>query len=879
MASATTLHFGFIKVESSPSPPPSATSLEPLEALLPRTETPAPIDPKDPEGFLKRCSGYKKTKLRCSVVIGKRAQQNTRPTYLPTCSAHRDQQSFAGWCQYKSADGGRCGRLFRWVPPYLELCSDHEDYPDTPCYLFNLPLELRHEIYRYLLPTRAIGSSTAALHDGLGDECVIPHSLHGSMNSRPRFTHQCSGSVQPESSTRRKHGSIFPLPLLNLLLVNRQIHDEAKDLLFSIAVFTIDVRKDGTFMCGRRLLEPRRADGSCHFVVDEAAEAKENFLKAFDWAAVKNYSVDILLENWSNPHPHRPTTWDEEVEIYDIRDYVSVVVSGILAKSRNLCKLQVRLCLADFKWPEEQILANTKLIVSPFERLRNVRQPQLTGVFFGRPCHNSMLTVQRPKRSAECELFTPPPICSVPPLPTYRPVLYPGLEAFDTYTVGWARCISSSNSATVTKKPPIRAMFTEFKDFYTRLAIHVPEISYLQGRHAFLHRARVAREQEDVECFRHLRNELIQHWYTYLEREESKKQAMNSRLSKMLDTDTYPSHEWDYEPPSPTIPRRTSSSSSAHSPVLLNADTMAKEGIPMTGNPRHMNVMVAGCTASTWRQHPRLRHLTPQQRLAFMQAQAQAQACAEARQRQQQKQQQQAMQVQMTMQAQPFSHFLHPPACQQVQKADLSRRRSGVSARQPSNQVLGFSPATTQYIANAHEEEGDKPPLDTFAAVLPGPLNSSLASPSPPYSEEGEDRDGDRDTYISPTLPSPALPPPAEALPPLSITSPGPSSSTKRRRVDSGFEDDVAYLDVSAYRVAAYGEAGGVNGGGGGGGGDVMDFETTTTTTTTTGVGAAAAVGYVGKGKGRMVDSGAVGAADGVGVCAERAWDEVYCGG
>lgn len=317
MASATSLHFGFIKIEDSPSPEPSAT---PLDPPLARVEAPAPVDPKDPEGFLKRCSGYKKTRLRCSAVIGKKTQANTHPTYLPTCSAHRDQQSFAGWCQYKHADGDRCGRLFRWVPPYLELCPDHQGHPDTPCYFFNLPLELRHEIFRYLLPTKAIGSSTAALHDGLGDEFDAPIIAHCSVPPRPRPSHIHHYQVQPESTMSPSPGSIFPMPLLDLFLVNSQIYHEAKDLLYSIAVFTIDVRKDGTFMCGRRLLEPRRADGSSHFLADEADEAKERFLKAFDWAAVKNYSVDILLENWSSPHPHRQiTTWDEEVEIYDIR--------------------------------------------------------------------------------------------------------------------------------------------------------------------------------------------------------------------------------------------------------------------------------------------------------------------------------------------------------------------------------------------------------------------------------------------------------------------------------------------------------------------------------------------------------------------------------
>jgi hypothetical protein len=116
---------------------------------------------------------------------------------------------------------------------------------------------------------------------------------------------------------------------------------------------------------------------------------------------------------------------------------------------------------------------------------------------------------------------------------------------FDAYASSWTRWVSAPNACALTVKPPIRTMFTSFKDFYSDLSAVVPEVTFIQGRHAFLHRARVAREQEDVEAFRHLRNELIQYWYAYLEQEERKKNAMNKRLSTMLESDVYPSHEWE----------------------------------------------------------------------------------------------------------------------------------------------------------------------------------------------------------------------------------------------------------------------------------------------------------------------------------------------
>ncbi|KAF1958715.1 hypothetical protein CC80DRAFT_407716, partial [Byssothecium circinans] len=495
-----------IKIEDSPEPV-LPVSLPPSNAA-----PSSPMDPKDPEGFLRRCSGINKKKgVRCGAVIGRNSHhtKKSHPTYLPTCYAHKDQQSYAGWCQFMQADGGRCGRLFRWTPPYFELCSEHQGHPNTPCYFTALPLELRLEVFRYLLPAKPIGSSTSLLH------------------------------VENPDDEEESPGC-------------RQICVEVKDLLYSTVPFTIDVRKDGTFLCGRRLLEPRRADGSSHFITNEVDGMKSKFLNTFDFAAVKNYSVDILVENWGEDasRAYRHVPWDEEVEIYDIRDYVGVVVSGILAKSRNLCKLNVRLGLSKFTWNEEQLLENVKTIVGPFERLRNVRQPRLRGVYDSTPNTNFMISLPLPSQPPpglfRVHLDQPAtrqstPLCSVPQLPTQAPLKISTEAAFAQYRSDWVRWITSTSSTSLTHKPPIRTMFTEFKEFYTKLSAIIPLVTERAGRHAFLHRARVAREQEDIERFRLLRNELIQYWYAYLEQEDRRRDDLNRRLSKMLDVDVYPS--------------------------------------------------------------------------------------------------------------------------------------------------------------------------------------------------------------------------------------------------------------------------------------------------------------------------------------------------
>jgi hypothetical protein len=118
-----------IKIEDSPEPtlPPASPAVtivadnSPNEASTTQTSSTVAVDPRDPEGFLRRCSGYnKKTKVRCGQPIGKNsAAKNQHPTFLPTCKNHRDQQSFAGWCQLIE-NGERCGRLY--VNPGYKVC-------------------------------------------------------------------------------------------------------------------------------------------------------------------------------------------------------------------------------------------------------------------------------------------------------------------------------------------------------------------------------------------------------------------------------------------------------------------------------------------------------------------------------------------------------------------------------------------------------------------------------------------------------------------------------------------------------------------------------------------------------------------------------------
>jgi hypothetical protein len=292
---------GPIEAEDDPQPsPPAYTSKSSASTAPPAAP---PIDPKDPDEFMRRCCGKnKKTKKRCSTPIT-RSQHDSHPKYLPTCKNHREQKTFAGRCRFHLVGGQTCGRLFRWQPPFFELCPDHARHPDMPCYLLKLPLELRYEIFRHLLPSRPIGSSTATEHVCLEDDddfanlppagelmdastrmAIMPAELNESTRNLllripvPQFReimraymrtlrqncqrangsmhacHRCAKYTGPYTpSSGPTFAPQYPMPIHNLFRVCRQIHLEAKELLYSTVAFTISICRDGTFMCTRFL--------------------------------------------------------------------------------------------------------------------------------------------------------------------------------------------------------------------------------------------------------------------------------------------------------------------------------------------------------------------------------------------------------------------------------------------------------------------------------------------------------------------------------------------------------------------------------------------------------------------------------------------------
>ncbi|KAJ4337545.1 hypothetical protein N0V95_008307 [Ascochyta clinopodiicola] len=419
------------------------------------------------------------------------------------------------WCQTEAFETCPNGKLCEGTPPYFYTRCQHVDR-NVPSYFLQLPTELRQEIFRHLMPTRAID---------------------------PLAVYQSKSQSQMGTGSENSIRTVFPMPLLNLYLgFNREVYEEVKDVFYSTATFMIDVSRDGVMLLqpegGRRILVPRGPDGSSYGSPNQAGAS--NFIRNFAWASVRNYTVIVTVQlklngRWAHRRRDVMDELDDEVEIYDLRDIVSVVVSGVLAKARRLRNLQVRVNLTKSYWVPRLVLTITKLLVGPFERLRCVEKPRLIGTFCGDALAELYAQRHRPCNDRHNR-------CTTPSLPTTPPIMGPETSTFDSYAAEWKRQISLSAPTKILSKSPMTQLFMEFRTFHNTLAIIMPNIVGSRSE-AFLHRARVAREHEDIVGFRAVREELVQHWHHHLAQQTLERAEVNASLQRMFNADVYPDEE------------------------------------------------------------------------------------------------------------------------------------------------------------------------------------------------------------------------------------------------------------------------------------------------------------------------------------------------
>ncbi|PGH08343.1 hypothetical protein GX51_01169 [Blastomyces parvus] len=103
----------------------------------------------------KRLQQPKKIPPQCSALTPsydackKRALLlRTRGGGLPVCWTHRKLGLTVAFCQATLGDNRKCLKEIPWTE--VQLCFEHIDFP-LPCYILRLPIELRQQIFSYIL--------------------------------------------------------------------------------------------------------------------------------------------------------------------------------------------------------------------------------------------------------------------------------------------------------------------------------------------------------------------------------------------------------------------------------------------------------------------------------------------------------------------------------------------------------------------------------------------------------------------------------------------------------------------------------------------------------------------------------------------------------
>lgn len=244
--------------------------------------------------------------------------------------------------------------------------------------LLRLPIELRRQIYAYLLPHTL---NLALRYQHSPD--TIPRAEYNLTFVRQPSSSNGTWKMQktsPKSDRETGNDIVWRRGCTALLAVCKQIHEETADMLYGENTFVVDVTFDKVSFRYRwrtenGLTPSRTFDWLEHF-------SQRNLLR------VKNYVVNVeSVDDYTGMIKYNVGGRGLPA---GIRDKVRELV-GLLVLVRELVRLEVHLIDGDIsrhRFPsgrvhrvqDESHYAQTQTVLDPFRALYGVRQVQVTGV-------------------------------------------------------------------------------------------------------------------------------------------------------------------------------------------------------------------------------------------------------------------------------------------------------------------------------------------------------------------------------------------------------------------------------------------------------------------------------------------------------------------
>lgn len=483
------------------------------------------------------CSGT----LRKGGNCANKATSPQVPGMMPTCKIHRGQLKVSGWCRAPLPCGFECGRLFELKPHGFQLCPGHSEYPMT-CYFLKIPMELRFRVYRFLLPDRPIPAR-----------------------------YRCSCELTTDND------GVYTA----ILRVNHQIHDEAAYLLYSTRVFTIELFQNRLSMCNsankfdqdwvsaqgsrlpqyyqmrlmlleqsnkRRLLRARQeqdnikgesnsnrttATGTIGAIQPPTRSPTPYTYRGIEpvwhpplgerfFNMIRSFCIVIVFPSSKGPNStiygthgslntdaanHKALEW----RLYDYCDCLHRLVRRLQLIQAPITHLEIIIRLGNTYITRKEALSAVQLLLQPFRPLRNVTMPVVLSItvkdFQGREI---ILPIRDWSSSSAAG------------------------RTFAGYLKCWSRDICSSQSSF--KCPQVFEAFWQLEKLFSSIIEYshhaAPEFYQLED---LLHAARIAREAEDLTCFREIWDQVVNIWFDYLNSQKDFQSNVESSINSIYD--------------------------------------------------------------------------------------------------------------------------------------------------------------------------------------------------------------------------------------------------------------------------------------------------------------------------------------------------------
>lgn len=452
-----------------------------------------------------KCSG----RLRKGGSCSHKAMSPSIPYRMPTCKVHQDQVKAITWCRVMLPCGYECKRIFQWEPHQFRICSYHSS--QKACYFFKIPIEIRLRIYEYLLPGRDIPAKHDWASFGRGDG----DKLFGS-----------------------------------ILRVNRQIHDEAVDVLYGSRLFHVEVDGDSLSMCNivpdRQTKQGRLQDYQMQLMLLEQQNQRRRKMARQQvqggMAAPFATPLSMPLGCNTNPcmmgpmepiwvppisfqnfnlitgfcirivfaFPYAVTDQKQvEASLYQHTDHLHKLIGRLQLTEKRIRRLQIVIKFTNHpSLTKAEAFSSAEVLLRPFRRLNEISSPAVCSITTTNNSH------------VEVEL-----------LPTWN--LEVTGKRFADYVASWFICLSSEETDYV--DPPIHDAYWRLKTFMSTIRKHCSHQPKLDEFDDLLHAARVVREEENLPQFREIWDRVVNVWYDYLNYEEEFQSGVAGSIGSMYD--------------------------------------------------------------------------------------------------------------------------------------------------------------------------------------------------------------------------------------------------------------------------------------------------------------------------------------------------------